>query len=279
MKKSLKKQTAFDPYLERIVLQPKDLPDRIHTKLSDHYAWCFCEFCGNPTEYSAILEAPKVIKRLKRGNAKIVPLTETMYTAAQERAHVLTSRYEQACEGKFGPYEAARMLMRYCNIIEMQGDRSADSFREQVERKFLLDEWAKHGKAVWATKLPGQTDKDKKPSKLYCENHNPQRSDNARRAYQRDRRFISEYNDFIEKIWSHGINSGSLPTWDIEAHAYVRKEAYRQVQFLKSPTIMIDDFLKKGSMTQAEIARKLGVSRQAVSAAIKRRAKKSDKCH
>ena len=78
----------------------------------------------------------------------------------------------------------------------------------------------------------------------------------------------------MEQIWSHGFNNATLSGWDIEEHAYVRREAYRQVKALRSPTSMLDDFLSKGTMTQAEIARQLGISRQAVSAAIKRRALK-----
>ncbi|QIM72298.1 hypothetical protein EYB34_13530 [Bordetella trematum] len=102
--------------------------------------------------------------------------------------------------------------------------------------------------------------------------HNPKRSDEARRAYQRDRRFMAGYESLMEAIWSQGINSGSLPTWDIEAHAYVRREAYRLLQEIQSPKAAastIDDLLAQ-ELSQAAIARELCVSRQAVSAAIKR---------
>ena len=61
---------------------------------------------------------------------------------------------------------------------------------------------------------------------------------------------------------------------DIEAHVHVKREAYRQLQAHKSPTRLIDDLLAQGTLSQAEIARQLGVSRQAVSAAIKRRSQK-----
>ena len=75
----------------------------------------------------------------------------------------------------------------------------------------------------------------------------------------------------MEQIWSQGFNTLTLSGWDIEDHAFVRREAYKQVKALRAPTSMLDDFLLKGTMTQAEIARELGISRQAVSAAIKRR--------
>ncbi|WP_197479289.1 helix-turn-helix domain-containing protein [Bordetella trematum] len=136
----------------------------------------------------------------------------------------------------------------------------------------LYQEWAKHGELAWSTRKPGQDEKAAKPSKLYCEAHNPKRSDEARRAYQRDRRFMAEYESLMDAIWSQSINSGSLPTWDIEAHAYVRREAYRLLQEIKSPKAAastIEALLAKG-MSQAAIGRELNISRQAVSAAIKR---------
>lgn len=76
----------------------------------------------------------------------------------------------------------------------------------------------------------------------------------------------------MEAIWSQGFNSGTLPYWDIEAHAYVRREAYRLVQEAKAPRATastIQELLDQG-LNQSEVARELGISRQAVSAAIKR---------
>lgn len=65
----------------------------------------------------------------------------------------------------------------------MRNDRSVEGFRDCVERITLYQEWAKHGELAWTTRKPGQDDKAAKPSKLYCEMHNPRRSDEARRAY------------------------------------------------------------------------------------------------
>lgn len=267
-------QRAFDPFLERLVPEIDTSSDRIRAKLSNHYNWCFCELCWRPTEYSALLEAPMVIKRLQRGNAKIVPITDAMRAAAQKRTDVLVERYERACTGEFGPYEAGRMWSAYCDAIEMRGDRSVAGFREHVERKMLITEWAKHGELVWLTKPSHHPEGAAKPSKLYCEAHNPRRSADARRAYQRDRRFLAEYEQLIEIVRSQGIRTATLPLWDIEAHAFVRKEAYRQLQILKSPTRLVESLLADGTKSQAEIARQLGISRQAVSAAVRRRAQK-----
>lgn len=276
MTKPVATRNAFDPYLGRLVRESATSSTRIRAKLGNHYRWCFCELCWRPTEYSAILQAPEVIKRLERGNAKTVDRTPAVGAAAQKRADAIVARYEQALDGKFGRFEAARMWSRYYDAFEMRGDRSVSNFRDRVERIMIFREWARHGHLVKLTRPHSQTDQTAKPSKLYCETHNPRRSDEARRSYQRDRRFAAEYEELIDQIWRQGINSATLPTWDIEAHADVRREAYRQLQALKAPkapTSTIDDLLAQG-MSQAEIARQLKVSRQAVSAAIKRRAQK-----
>lgn len=272
MKKREKAPSTFDPFLERLVRESDTSSDRIRAKLSNVYDWGFCELCWRSTEYSISVGAQKVFKRLSRGNVKVAPLTDAIRAVAQKKADALVARYEQAWKGEFGRYEPARMLIAYCDMVEMRGDRSVSAFREHVERRILIAAWARHGDLLRPTKLPGQPEGAAKPSKLYCEAHNPRRSDEARRAYQRDRRFALEYDELINKIWSQ--EAGTLPEWDIEAHAYVRREAYRLLQALKSPTSMMDDLLTQGPMSQAEIARQLGVSRQAVSVAIKRRVQK-----
>lgn len=275
MKKPRTAQTAFDPYLEHMVVEFDTSSDRIRAKLDDNYTCHFCELCWRPTEYSRTLDMLMVVKRLQGRNAKALPAPSAMSAATQKRIDELVERYEQACKGEFGPYEAGRMVNRCCEIFEMRGDFSVDNFRDQVERKMLIKEWAQHGELVRPTRLPHQPDGVAKPSKLYCEEHNPRRSEEARRAYQRDRRFAAEYEELIAQVWRQGINSATLAGWDIKAHAYVRREAYRLLQAFKSPTSIIDSLCANRTMSQADIARQLGVSRQAVSAAIKRRAQKN----
>jgi len=263
---------GFDPIYQQLSRVSQTSSRRIQAKLRDPFAWCFCELCWRTTEYSVNLDSPLIVKRLQRGNAKIVGLTQAIRDAAAKKADVIVKRYEQALTGELGRYTVSRLYAKYCDAVEMRGDRSVAGFRDRVERIILYQEWAKHGELAWSTRKPGQDDKAAKPSKLYCEVHNPRRSDEARRAYQRDRRFVAEYENLIDAIWSQGINSGSLPTWDIEAHAYVRREAYRLLQeskVSKATASTIEKFLAKG-MSQAAIARELNISRQAVSAAIKR---------
>lgn len=273
MAKDHETHLAFDPLLERVVTK-REATGRIEAKLADNLTWCFCELCGNLTEYSAIRFNPVVVKKLKNENAKLVPLTEKMISLGLERAKKLAEHYSEALSGKYGPHKAGHMIARYGDLVEMRADCSVESFHEYIEPKMKLREHARHGDLAWTTRLAGSPTANPKPSKLYCEKHHPSRSDSSRRAYQRDRRFIWEYRALMEQIWSHGFNNSTLSGWDIEEHAYVRREAYRQVKALRSPTSMLADFLPKSTMTQAEIARQLGISRQAVSAAIKRRALK-----
>jgi hypothetical protein len=272
MGKNLKTSSTYDPLLQLLVRDSDTSSDRIRSKLSNQYDWCFCELCWRSTEYAISMAAPKVFKRLKRENVKVVPLTESVRTRAQKKADILVARYEQALRGELGKYGPSRMLLRYCDMQELRGDFSVAAFREHVERRTLVSTWAEDGQLLRPATLPGQPEGAARPSKLYCEAHNPRRSDEARRAYQRDRRFALEYEELIAQIWSQG--AAVLRRWDIETWAEVRKKAYIQLQTLKSPTRSLDDLLNRAVTNQAEIARELGVSRQAVSAAIRRRAQK-----
>lgn len=104
------------------------------------------------------------------------------------------------------------------------------------------------------------------------EMHTPRRSYKARHAYQRDRRLMAKYENLMEAIWPQGINTMFLYPWDTEAHAYVRRKTYRPHQEAKAPrsTASAIQELLAQDMSQAAIACELSISRQAVSAAIKR---------
>ena len=216
------------------------------------------------------IEAQQVFKRVGKAGAKPVKVSDSIRAEAQKEADLLVERYERSLTGAFGPWEPGRLIHTYCNITEMRGDRSVAGFRDQVERRMLIFAWVKRGDVLSATRLPNQQEGAAKPSKFYCESHNPRRSDQARRAYQRDRRFAPEYSEIIAAYWT--VQAGKLPSWDIEAHAYVRRIAYERLLFIKKPTMFIDELKAQGIANQAEIARRLGVSRQAVSATLKRQA-------
>lgn len=259
----------MNPLLGVLVAECETTSARVHAKLSNGYTWCFCDLCGKLTEYAVALEARKIFKKMSVRNDKPVPITEAMLAAAQRAADALVVRFEKALAGEYGPYEAARMVATCCNIRDMRGELlDVETFRDQVERKALTAAWALQGDVLGATLLPGQKEGEPKPSKFYCEDHNPSRSVEARRAYQRDRRLIAEYEDLMAMIWSQ--NASRLAAWNIEAHAYVRTEAYRLLHAMKSTKGIIAAELSRGVTNQSEIARKLGVSRQTISIAIKR---------
>jgi hypothetical protein len=265
----LKKSKAFDPTRGHIVAECETTSVKIRSKLRDRYMHSFCELCDKKTEYAIADEERVVYKNTGKENADAVRLTELIRKEAQREADLLVERYEKALAGEFGMHEPGHMRMDLCDWFEMRGDTSVAAFRDQVERRTLLTAWWRGGDLLSAARLPNQPDGAAKPSKLYCKDHNPRRSDEARRAYQRDRRFAAEYRELITTYWT--IFAGELPTWDIEAHAYVRREAYRRLQLMKKPTTFISELEAKGVTSQTEIAQQLRVSRQAVSAAIKRR--------
>jgi hypothetical protein len=255
--------------LGHLVTECETTSTKIRSKLKNRYLRSFCELCGKQTEYAIADESRVVFKDLGKGNAKPVPLSDSIRREAQREADLLVERYEKAFTGKLGIYEKGQMLAAFCDVQEMRGDRSVAAFRDQVERRTLIAAWARCGDLLSVARRLNEPEGAAKPSKLYCEDHNPRRSDEARRAYQRDRRFAAEYRELIACFWT--AFAGELPTWDIEAHAEVRRQAYRRLQLMKKPTTFIEELEAKGATSQTEIARQLGVSRQAVSAAIKRR--------
>ena len=264
------KTAAFDPRLGALVAECETTSKRVRAKLREPYRWCFCDLCGKSTEFAIAIEAKAVFRRLRKESAKAVPLSDEVRAEARQMASALVSIYERALAGDFGPDAPGQMVAELCDVREMRGDLSVESFRDQVERRALMVAWARRGDVFNAVRLPNQPEGTPKPSKFYCESHNPRRSVEARRAYQRDRRFAAEYEELMSVIWNQ--RAGTLPRWDLEAHAYVRREAFRLLQAMKVRTRFIGELQEQGITRQAEIARRLGVSRQAVSAAIKRRA-------
>lgn len=282
-------------------------PNRRHSIL-----WCFCALCGRQTEFAVACNLVTVYKRLdgERGVAKIVPLTDLICREAQKIADDLVARYEEAMGAAQGAVRVIEMLDTFCNRREMRGDISVDSFRDQVERGARTFVWHQHGDMFGAIRLPGDVQGAKRPSKLYCSLHQPTRNDAARRAYQRDRRFLAEYEELIGVLWSR--HAADLKPWDVDDQELIRDAAYHALRLLKSPTTVLDEqrdhkakppgkssiedyyekarlsfhrlrlmreasgwmdqLREKGVGNQTVLARHIRVSRQAVSAALKRRA-------
>lgn len=279
----------------------------------------FCKLCGRQTEYAVAMESVKVFKRLENGDAKAVPFTQAMQDKAQKMADKIVHEYKQALAGKRGAFDVGELLLAYGDMREMGGDSSLESFRDYVERACRIAEWRRHGDMFNSPKLPGKPEGRQRPSKLYCNLHYPNRSTEARRAYQRDRLFLTEYEELVAEMWS--ACAGHLRRWNINDEALVRNACYYSMRLLKAPTReleeycgqntnaqlkssrkklnpedMIEDYYKvardafntlrnmlkkskdwrddlkeNGITNQTAIAQQLGVSRQAVSAALKRR--------
>ena len=280
------------------------------------YRWCFCKLCGRKTEYADALKLERVFRRIKHG-AKEVAISAEMRANAQRRADELVATYAKALSGAIGMPAPRVLILEHCDIREMRGDFSVTTFRNQVERRTLLLEWATHGDMTALVRLPGPQQGARRPSKLYCDLHYSGRSEDARRAYQRDRRFVAEYEELIGEFWAQ--YAAHIQAWNLDDHALVRNAAYHHLRLMKAPTRALDEMLdhedvaltshestssvtsiedyyevaraahkrirhmkeptdwweelkSHGTFNQSKIAQYLGIERQAVSAALKRKA-------
>lgn len=294
-KRQLRK--VFDPRIGDLAAEYETTSERVRSKLADPFGWCFCELCGQITEF-ALATSEKARGFYKR-NGDEVPMSQELCTRAEKIANAVADRYELALAGD-GPDNPIQLIIEYCGIDgfrklrseelrdrDGQSERgriSVEQFRLHIEGRARMALWAKRSDFIGAKPHPHRTSSSGntaqkssragEPSRLYCARHNQRRSEEARRAYQRDVELTDEYHKLIDQIWSE--YAGQLPSWDIEAHAHVRQEAYRLLQESKPrltrlPVEMVDALIHRGITNQSEIARQLGVSRQAVSAALKRR--------
>ncbi|MDR3528471.1 MAG: hypothetical protein P4L57_14460 [Rhizomicrobium sp.] len=246
-----KSRLAFDPVLERVVSDTEPVFDRM--SWADPFNGMFCEFCGNRTEHSEIRDNLRVVRLLDERNATVVPISTPMRISIEKELGEVVERYTQASKSEAGQGDQASMLFEYCDFREMRGDFSVDRFREQAARTIQIVKWAQQGCLVRLTRLPGCAYNAANPSKIYCSSHNSKRSEKARRAYQRDRRFAAAYKDYVEDVWHLGINTAIFRAWDSKDYAYARSVAYHILQAAKSPARMIDGLLDDDPESDAEI--------------------------
>ena len=285
-------------------------PSRRHNRL-----WCFCEFCGRQTEYAVAIEDVGVFKRIKggKGGAAAVRWTEAMQLEAKNVADEIAGWYEEAAAGIHGPFAIGQLLAAYCDVSQMDGDYSVNSFRLQIELGVERDIWRSHGDMYGSVRLPTLQREEMRPSKRFCDRHQPKRSPATRRAYQRDRTFAAEYQRFIDVLWA--AHAGQLQPWNTDHQTLIRDAAYHAVRIWKSTTPIldectefkmhaqpssrketidqhyyekaraayhrlrkmreprdwVDDLQEQGIDNQSELARRFGITRQAVSVAISRR--------
>ncbi len=257
------------------------------------FGWCFCKLCGQQTEFAVAVKAVRTFKRLNGRIAKSVSLSDKMLDEAFVMADKVVALYERALKGEFGIYAPGRMLLELgAPIATCQGDPSSmERHSDQMENlrqhafnvakaMLIWREAGGNGIAVNSAATLPTLANGKRPSKLYCSDHSPRRSEEARRAYQRDRAFAAEFEAEITRIWNEQLREGvwsdelgciDLQSWNIEHHAKVRRLAYKNVHRIKNTKTAIQNLLNQGVTNQTEIAKRLGLkSRQAVSIAIKR---------
>lgn len=109
------------------------------------------------------------------------------------------------------------------------------------------------------------------PNTSFCYDHNPNRSEESRRAYQNHRKRITDFENEINRLFNHPTESRFANDSDNDLQALLRK-AFDNVF---SSTLDRIKALKKAGKKQAEIAKILQVSRQVVSIALKREKSKA----
>ena len=260
------RKKVFDPKVNLVVTQCETTSVRVENKLRDPYNWHFCDFCYVTTEYSLALESQSVYKHGPNQTAKPVVFSNEMRTEAQAMAGALVARYKRALK-EHSKVIAEALLLTYCDVIEMRGNFSIEAFEEQVNDFTINYVWKQHGQMLSVLQLPGQKEGEAKPSKFYCSNHNPRRSEQARRNYQKDKRFLNEFEDLVDEAWS--IHAGILPSWDVLVHKEIRRYAFQFIQLSKKTIFFIDYYDAKG-YPDSKIAQILSMTRQAISMARKR---------
>lgn len=263
------------------------------------FDWSFCKLCGQQTEFAVAVKAVRTFKRLNGSTAKSVSLTDKMLAEALVMADETVALYERALKGEFGADAPIRILleigapMATCRGDLSSTERHSDHMENLRQHAFnvakaalIWREAGGRGTAVNSAATLPKLDAEQRPSKLYCSDHSPRRSEDARRAYQRDRAFAAEYEQEIRRIWAEQLGGSiwtaelglggdnkdnELQSWNFEHHAKVRRLAYENVQRIKNTKNAIQSLLDQGITNQTEIAHRLGLkSRQAVSIAIKR---------
>lgn len=262
--------TAGDTQRRRIPVPRSDAAPAFRLALS------FCELCWRRCELESALAAPPIYARMRSHLFSKIECTPATRVAALRHADNLAEQYAAALQGKTGPYALGRLLVDAdITVNELRGNRSIDALRQRAYVKECQRLTAKAGNVLGALGSPGITDKKVAPdigekrmvkfSAQYCRRHNPRRSATARQQYQRDRRFQDAFEQAIYDISAE--HAHEFRQWHSGDQAKLRKMAYERVR--GTATIdLIRDLEKHGTVRRADIARKLGISRQAVYAAI-----------
>lgn len=245
----------------------------------------FCRLCWRYTEAANF--QPRLYGKKKLGLRPAVP-RPTPDAASRAEAKAIFEQITDIEKCARDPYHFSKSSVRYFSVQDIaeiwsgSWDLSNPEFVQvivELIESYLLDQrWICSAKIVGReaqvpaipanrTELPHAEKHSIKPSRDYCEEHNPRRSLEARRAYQRDRRYEARFADrFLELVAEWRRDSSSRLTNAVRTE--ILRCAYLDV--MGTTVEKIAYWRSCGVVSQSEIARRIGISRQAVSAALAR---------
>jgi hypothetical protein len=189
--------------------------------------------------------------------------------------------------GKF-----TRLREKFAHVCELPyGQITAGDIERNAELRgellALIEDGVVASEQKHANLIENPTDR---PSDRFCSSHNQYRSDEAKRLYKRDHAKRDEFAAKIASLKSYGLQEELkvVRNNDLDAIRDLRKEAYLAIHptplkpkasrksAKHGETIQrIDSLIASGFTNLSEIANLIGVSRAAVSIALKRKAKAS----
>lgn len=248
----------------------------------------FCTLCWRRTESQTINDRIFVKKRGKFVEVVRPPMNSRTLEQAKDRLQEIRA----AAKGE-DPNLVGSLLYDYARehghkVLRDHGIDSTEATEmllDVIERHLIEEEWLTtktpfvvarkqfkgqvlHGE----TEITGLSKTPLKPSTLLCAEHNPRRSIEARRRYQNDLRRKDDFHETIRELTRHYI-SQCRPIHTVEHRTTVRREAYELV--CMTTLEMVTALQAKGITNQAEIGRKLGLSRKAISLALARERQRS----
>jgi len=274
---------VYDPLLNRVVSSTKQWGQTTALlrdgweKANGH--WAVCTLCWRQTEFSEQLLKARRFRRASEGTYEAVPPPDRV--RIERWARKVTAWYEAALRGAYGQFAAAKLVTMFCDIRDAEGEtRSLDEFYDAAEQRLRKRQWAKLApypeRLYWPealSELAGEgSSRDKLisqaryPSQIYCEGHNPNRSEAARARYQRDRRpatiggFRRAYEEF---------RAATCPgAWMLDDIVQLRRFAYVASHAKRHHALR--HLVAARGFSIAKAGELLGISRQAASASLAR---------
>jgi hypothetical protein len=243
----------------------------------------FCTLCWRLTE--AQMAKDKIFIKRRGGYVEVPRPTPTPETLAEARRRL--EELKQAARGR-RPDRYGELLYLYARGhdhrllygrgggSEPASEKASDEMLlDVIERNLLEERWLssspwflvgrKHYQdfgLLGETKFPESHRYPVKASTKLCYEHNPRRSLEARRRYQRDLQRKDMFHELIGELTRHYISQGFGIHTEAD-RAAIRTEAYKYV--CMSTLEMVKLLQAKGVKNLAEIGRRLHLSMKAIS--------------